>query len=297
MQEVEEFLSYMLYQRRCSPLTVAAYRVDLRGFADFLFADELTSPLSATTRLVRRWMMRLLADGLSPRSVNRKVASLRSFFRYFCSIGKLSVNPCRAVESIRVPKKLPVFFHEEDMSRMLDPSLFPDSFEGQRDRAILQFFYLTGIRVSELVNMTVSQVDLSLGQIVVNGKRNKQRIIPLTPALKSILFSYLQLRETEFGASSQADRLFVTSGGAPVYARLVYGIVHSHMAMVASATKMSPHVLRHTFATVLLNNGADLLAIKELLGHSSLAATQIYAHSDFEQLNKIYKQAHPRAEN
>ena len=297
MQEVEEFLSYMLYQRRCSPLTAAAYRVDLRSFADFLRADELTSPLSANTRLVRRWMMRLLADGLSPRSVNRKVASLRSFFRYFCSIGKLSVNPCRAVESIRAPKKLPVFFHEEDMSRMLDSSLFPDSFEGQRDRAILQFFYLTGIRVSELVNMTVSQVDLSLGQIVVNGKRNKQRIIPVTPALKSILFSYLQLRETEFGAPSQADRLFVTSGGAPVYARLVYSIVHSHMAMVASAQKMSPHVLRHTFATVLLNNGADLLAIKELLGHSSLAATQIYAHSDFEQLNKIYKQAHPRAEN
>ncbi len=242
-------------------------------------------------------MMDLLQSGRSPATVNRKIAALRSFYRFLCSSGALDVNPTRAIESIKVPKRLPVFLHEGEMDLMLEPEFFPDSYEGHRDRAILQTFYLTGMRVSELCNLSVNQVDLSVNQIVVNGKRNKQRIIPITKALHSIIFSYLHNREAEFGKALPNERLFLTAKGGPVYQTLVYKIVHRHIEAVSNVSKKSPHVLRHTFATVLLNNGADLMAIKELLGHSSLAATQIYAHSDFEQLSKIYKLAHPRADN
>lgn len=291
------FFSYMLYVRRCSPLTVKAYRTDLAIFADFLSAHDLGPIDSASQRTIRRWMIDLLSRGRTPTSVNRKVAALRSYYKFLCSTGKIKINPTRAIQSVKAPKKLPVFLHEDEMNRLLDPNYFPDSYEGHRDRAILQTFYLTGMRVSELCNLTVSQVDLSVGQLLVNGKRNKQRIIPITKALKSILISYLQVKESEFGKAIPSDPLFLTAKGDPVYSHYVYNIVHNHMAEVSNAAKLSPHVLRHTFATVLLNNGADLMAIKELLGHSSLAATQIYAHSDFEHLSKIYKLAHPRAEN
>lgn len=294
---LSSFFSYLLYVRRCSPLTVKAYRTDISIFSDFLLSHSLSSVEDASQRNIRRWMVHLLASGISPVSVNRKVAALRSYYRFLCSTGKLKINPTRAIESVKAPHKLPVFLHEDQMNLMLEPEFFPDNYEGRRDRAILQTFYLTGIRVSELCNLTISQVDLSIGQLLVNGKRNKQRIIPLTKALHSILFSYLQVRESEFGKARPDDVLFLTAKGSPVYPHYVYEIVHKHIAGVTTASKMSPHVLRHTFATVLLNNGADLMAIKELLGHSSLAATQIYAHSDFEHLSKIYKLAHPRAEN
>ncbi|MCQ7926374.1 tyrosine-type recombinase/integrase, partial [Salmonella enterica] len=237
------------------------------------------------------------SSGRAPASVNRKIAALRSYYRFLVTAGKLAINPTRAIESVKVPHRLPVFLHEDEMNLMLQPDDFPDTYPGHRDRAILQTFYLTGLRVSELCNLTVSQVDLSVGQLLVNGKRNKQRIIPLTKALHSIFFSYLRIREAEFGEASPADPLFLTDKGAPVYPHYVYNIVHEHIGQVSTVQQKSPHVLRHTFATILLNNGADLMAIKELLGHSSLAATQIYAHSDFERLSKIYKLAHPRADN
>lgn len=294
---LSSFFSYLLYVRRCSPLTVKAYRTDIAIFDDFLQRHMLGPVEAAKQKTIRRWMMELLTAGRSPASVNRKVAALRSYYRFLCSTGKLEVNPTRAIQSVKAPHKLPVFLHEAEMNLMLEPEFFTDDYVGRRDRAILQTFYLTGVRVSELCNMTVSQVDLSVGQLLVNGKRNKQRIIPITETLHSILFSYLQVRESEFGKARPDDPLFLTDKGAPVYSHYVYCIVHNHMAGVANLSKMSPHVLRHTFATVMLNNGADLMAIKELLGHSSLAATQIYAHSDFEHLSKIYKLAHPRADN
>lgn len=291
------FFAYLLYVRRYSPLTIKSYKTDLGIFSAFLERHSLGSVEAATQRNVRRWMMDLLQSGRSPATVNRKIAALRSFYRFLCSSGALDVNPTRAIESVKVPKRLPVFLHEGEMNLMLEPEFFPDTFEGHRDRAILQTFYLTGMRVSELCNLSVNQVDLSVNQIVVNGKRNKQRIIPITKALHSIIFSYLHIREAEFGKALPNERLFLTAKGGPVYQSMLYKIVHRHIEAVSNVSKKSPHVLRHTFATVLLNNGADLMAIKELLGHSSLAATQIYAHSDFEQLSKIYKLAHPRADN
>ena len=295
---IQEFLDHMLYQRRSSPLTIKTYATDLRLFTEFLNQNNLGDPAQATPKNIRRWLVSLLDSGDQPRSVNRKIATLRSYYRFLCSVEKIKINPCRAIDSLKTPHKLPVFLHQEEASLMLDPANFPDDFKGKRDRAIIQILYLTGIRVSELIGLTVANVDLSLDQLVVLGKRNKQRIIPLTQALKSILISYLHLREQEFGVAKPDDRLFLSQNGdKPLYELMVYRIVAAHIETVANTAMKGPHVMRHTFATALLNNGADLMAIKELLGHSSLAATQVYAHSDFEQLNKIYKLAHPRADN
>lgn len=297
MDYVDLFLKYMQYERRCSPLTIVAYSADLKLFGNFLQAKGFGDLSQATSRIVRRWMMHLLSGGMVARSVNRKVASLRSFYKYLCREGVIETNPCAIVDSVKTPKTLPVFLHASDMDLMLEECAFPDTYEGVRDRMILELFYMSGMRLSELVNLSDNQIDFSRELIVVNGKRSKQRIIPFTKVLNLSLKLYLQRRNLEFGSSVVGGRFFLTKKGDDIYAKLVYRVVHKHIETISTITKKSPHILRHTFATVLLNNGADLMAIKELLGHSSLAATQIYVHNDFEQLNKVYKQAHPRAEN
>lgn len=293
----DDFFNYLQYERRVSPLTIVAYRNDLRLFYEFVEAKGLGEAHSVRPKQIRRWIMHMLSGGLLARSVNRKIASLRSYFKFLCREMVIERNPCDAIDSVRTPKHLPVFLHAPEMDLMLDSCDFPDTYEGMRDRTMLELFYMTGMRLSELVNLTDNQVDFSRRVITVLGKRSKQRIIPFTNALDLQLKSYLQRRDLEFGCIAVGGHLFLTKKGEQVYPKLVYRVVHKHIEMVSTIRKKSPHVLRHTFATVLLNNGADLMAIKELLGHSSLAATQIYVHTDFEQLTKIYKQAHPRAEN
>ncbi len=296
MDHREQFLNYMRYERRSSPLTVEAYDNDLRLLVTYLTNNNLGEIDEISSATIRRWIMQLLTDGMAARSVNRKIASTRSYFRYLCRNELLDKNPCTVIENVKTPKKLPVFLHDKEMDLMLDKMNFDDDFEGVRDRTILETFYMTGMRLSELTNLTDNQIDFARQVITVTGKRSKQRIIPITKVLEETLKSYLQRRNKEFGQQSHG-RLFLTKKGDPIYTKLVYRLVHKHIETVSTIEKKSPHVIRHTFATVLLNNGADLIAIKELLGHSSLAATQIYAHNDFEQLSKIYKQAHPRAEN
>ena len=293
----ERFLEYMLHERRCSPLTVSSYRKDLSLFDEFLRDRSVERVEDVLPKDIRQWIMQLMHDGMQPRSVNRKVATLKSFFRFLLQDGVIKKNPCSMVNSVKTAKKLPTFLEEGEMNDMLSPEYFQDDYEGVRDRAVLTTFYLTGMRRAELIGLTDAMVDFGRQVITVLGKRNKERIIPMTPVLISNLKSYLQRRNEMFGAGPSSGSFFLTAKGEPIYAQLVYRIVHKHIAMVSSVTKKSPHVLRHTFATVLLNNGAELMAIKELLGHTSLAATQVYTHSNFEQLNKIYKQAHPRAEN
>ncbi len=293
----EDFLSYLQHVRRCSVLTVEAYRNDLRLFTDYLQSSGESDLMKINSKDVRHWMMHLLNGGMQVRSINRKVATLRSFYRYLYQEGKISINPCKLIDSMKTAKKLPISLDENEMDDMLSPDNFPDTYEGKRDRAILQLFYLTGMRRAELIGLTIGQVDLSVGQLLVNGKRNKQRIIPITKTLRSVIDTYMQVRNEKFGQGTRDEAFFLTEKGKPLYPVLVYRIVHQHIEEVSTISKKSPHVLRHTFATVLLNNGADLMAIKELLGHSSLAATQVYAGNDFEHLIKIYKQAHPRAEN
>ncbi|MCQ2230219.1 MAG: tyrosine-type recombinase/integrase [Bacteroidales bacterium] len=293
----ESFLRYMRYERRCSPLTEVAYRSDLKLYSDYL-AEKGFGPIwQGKARYLRKWIMHLLSGGMLARSVNRKIASVRSYYRYLFREEIIDNNPCAIISNVKTPKRLPVFLHTEQMDMMLDKCEFTDDYEGVRDRTILQLFYLSGMRLMELVNMTDSQIDFGNQFLIVNGKRSKQRIIPFTNVLNSILISYLELRNSEFGAGAAGGRLFLTAKGEPIYPKLVYRVVHKHIEMVSTVTRKSPHVLRHTFATALLNNGADLMAIKELLGHSSLTATQIYAHSDFEHLNKVYNQAHPWAAN
>ncbi len=296
MDHREQFLNYMSFERRTSPLTVEAYENDLKLLVAFLTDNGYGEIDELSPQIMRKWIMHLLSGGMMARSVNRKIASVRSYFRYLCREEIIEKNPCAVIENVKTPKKLPVFLHDKDMDLMLDKMNFGDDYEGVRDRAILETFYMTGMRLSELTNLTDNQVDFARQVITVDGKRSKQRIIPITKVLEKTLKSYLQRRNEEFG-SQRNGRLFLTKKGDPIYTKLVYRLVHKHIETVSTIEKKSPHVLRHTFATVLLNNGADLIAIKELLGHSSLAATQIYVHSDFEQLNKIYKQAHPRAEN
>ncbi len=294
MDHTDKFLEHLKFERRVSPLTVESYANDLRILHKFLEQEELGDIDQITPKIVRMWIVDMLDGGFTPRSVNRKIAAVRSYFRFLTREQIVEKNPCAVIENVKTPKTLPTFLHEKEMDLMLDKMNFENDFVGTRDRAILEMFYQTGMRVSELTNLELSQLDFSRQTVLVNGKRNKQRIIPLTNVLISILNSYLHNRNEKFGNAEK--RLFLTDKGEPIYTMLVYRLVHAHIETVSTITKKSPHVLRHTFATVLLNNGADLLAIKELLGHSSLAATQIYVHSDFEQLKKIYKQAHPRAE-
>lgn len=296
MNHIEEFLNYLRYERRTSPLTVVAYKKDLELLCDFLAENNQGELDEIKPAVIRRWIMHLLSNGMVARSANRKIASVRSYFKFLEHEQLIEKNPCAVIENVKTPKTLPTFLHDKEMNLMLDEMNFADDFEGVRDRAILEFFYATGMRLSELTNLTDSQIDFGNKLVVVNGKRQKQRIIPLTKVLISTINLYLQQRNKEFGSQPKNGRLFLTKKGEPIYTKLVYRLVHRHIETVSTITKKSPHVLRHTFATVLLNNGADLIAIKELLGHSSLAATQIYVHSDFGTLNKIYKQAHPRAE-
>lgn len=296
MEYVESYLNYMKYERRCSPLTVEAYSVDLNLLDQFLVQYDIERPEMVTARHLRRWIMWLLSRGLKARSVNRKIASCRSFFKFLCREQIVDKNPTALIDNVKTPKLLPFFLHEPEMDLLLETENFPDTYEGIRDKTILELFYMSGLRVSELTNLTDNQIDLSRGVLNIIGKRKKQRIIPLTKVLNLSLNSYLQRRNSEFGSSVEGGRVFLTKKGDDVYTKLIYRVVRKHIEMVSTISKRSPHVLRHTFATVLLNNGADLMSIKELLGHSSLAATQIYAHTDFEQLNSVYKQAHPRAE-
>lgn len=297
MEYKEAFLDYMLYERRCSQLTVIAYDNDLRLLEEFMSANNLGDIATATSAVIRKWIMHLLGGGMVERSVNRKIASVRSFFRYLLKEGVVEVNPCSVITNVKTPKALPVFLHANDMDFMLDQCDYPDTYAGHRDRTILELFYLTGMRLAELVGLDDGQIDFARHIILVNGKRQKQRIIPFSERMEMVLKSYLQRRNFEFGDSVVGGRFFLTDKGEAIYPKLVYRVVHRHIEMVSTITRKSPHVLRHTFATVLLNNGADLMAIKELLGHTSLAATQIYVHSDFEQLNKVYNKAHPRAKS
>ncbi len=295
MDYCRQFLKYMQYEKRCSPLTIVAYEGDLNLFTQYMSEQGLDDVTEVKGKFIRRWIMHLLSSGMLARSVNRKIATLKSFYKYLCKKEIIEQNPSQLVGSVKTPKLLPYFLTTPMMKDLLEVGDYEDTYEGVRDRTIIQLFYLTGMRLSELVNLTDSQIDLGSGTIVVNGKRSKQRIIPVTKLLNSILYDYLQRRNSEFDMAVGNNPFFLTKKGEPVYPKLVYRVVHKHIEYISKIKKKSPHVLRHTFATALLNNGADIMAIKELLGHSSLAATQIYVHNDFEQLNTIYKQAHPWA--
>lgn len=294
MHHTDTFLQYLTYEKRCSPHTVTAYEGDIKQFFDFLGSDELSILASVRPKQIRNWVIDMSNNGLSPRSIHRKVSSLKTFYKHLQIQELVDNNPAVLVTLPKIPKKLPTFVQEKDMDFLLDQVDFGQDYEGVRNKLILELFYGTGMRLSELVGLRHRDVDLSAGLVKVLGKRNKQRLIPLTNEAILLFKRYNVVKQATFGDDSPSW-IFLTSGGNPVYHKLVYRIVNASLHLATTMQKKSPHVLRHTFATVLLNRGADINAIKELLGHSNLNATQIYTHNTFKQLNAIYKQAHPRA--
>ncbi len=294
MRYKESFLSYLQYEKRYSKHTLVSYDCDLSQFYSFLSSygikeDELAD---LNFKDVRKWIVFLMNEGCSARTVNRKLSSLKSFFKYLLRESLIQQNPMDKVVGPRQGKKLPNFVAEHSM-RLLQEIDFGEGFEGVRDRLVIEMFYHTGMRLSELMNLKVSSFDRSGSVVRVLGKRDRERIIPVSNILETLLDEYLEQRFLL--CSDEGGFLILTDQAKPAYEKLLYRIVTKHLSKITTLSKKSPHVLRHTFATHLLNNGAELNAIKELLGHSNLSATQIYTHTSFERLNDIYKQAHPRA--
>lgn len=294
MSYQESFLKYLRFEKRCSNHTVVAYKKDLDQFEEYIFKTVGDfNVLAVGSKLIRSWVVELMQEGMSPKTVNRKITSLKSFYKYLLRQELIEVSPMVAVIAPKIPKKLPVFVDEESLHRLLDNGYFRNDFEGVRDKLIVSLFYGTGIRLSELVGLKDSDIFQHETLIRVLGKNNKERIVPYPKSLNNLIGDYLNMRKAEFG--DQTPCLFVTAKGKPAYHKLVYRVVNNHLSLVTPLEKKSPHILRHSYATHLLNRGADLNAVKELLGHSNLAATQVYTHTSTEKLQSIYKQAHPRA--
>ena len=293
----QDFIDYLRYEKRVSPHTVTAYEHDLSQFFSFLQEKlEINQLPDVHTEDIRAWIISLLEDeSLQAKTVNRKISAVRAFYRYKLKIKELSKNPTLSIHAPKIPKKLPQYVDAKDMEHLFSDIPFEDSFEGLRDRTILELFYATGMRLSELLNLKVQDIHFQDNTVKVLGKRNKERLIPFGNKLSELLTMYLGNLEKKFVEGTKNNYIFVTDKAEQLYPKAVYRIVRNYLDMVTTIDKRSPHVIRHTFATHMLNNGADLNAIKTILGHSSLAATQIYTHNSIEQLKLIYNQAHPRA--
>lgn len=291
---VNGFLQYLQYEKNYSSHTVLSYRNDLEQFLIFLKKSaEQFQPDEVYAAQIQEWILTLMQAGLSARSIARKISTLKSFWRYLQSRSVTPVNPTLKIVLPKTKKPLPVFFKNREVAMVIENPYLPDDFERARDLLIIELLYMTGIRLSELIAIEDKDVDFAAGELRVIGKRNKQRIIPLDISLCGKITHYMQMRDEKAG--KDLSRLFVRSNGKIMYPKLVYNIVHTIMSQVTTLPRVSPHVMRHSFATELLNGGADINAVKELLGHSSLAATQVYTHTGFGELYNIYKRAHPRA--
>jgi integrase/recombinase XerC len=295
MSHKESFLQYLQIEKRYSPHTVRSYLNDLDQFHLFLSSQDLPDdPVAVTSHDIRAWIVSMIDNNYNTVSVHRKISCLRVFYRYLRKEGIIKSDPLEKVILPKRKKTLPVFVEEEALNKLLDNYNFGDGFAGLRNRTIIEMLYLTGMRRSELIGLRDLDVDLSEGSVKVTGKRNKQRIIPLVRPFIPRLKEYLKLRDENISKVNDGW-FFITDKGNKLYDKYVYNTVNSYLSIVTTVEKKSPHILRHTFATHMLNNGADLNSIKELLGHANLSATQIYTHNTFEKLKKIYKQAHPRA--
>ncbi len=294
MSYQESFLKYLKFEKRCSDHTIVAYKNDLDQFEEFLFKTVGDfNILKIDSRAIRQWIVSLMESGDVPKTVGRKVTALKSFYKYLMRQELIELSPAGMVITPKVPKKLPYFVDENSLHVLLDNGYFQKDFEGVRDKLIISLFYGSGMRLSELKNLKESNILQAECLLKVLGKNNKERIVPYPGSMNTLITEYLLIRDTEFPDGSPA--LFVTSKGKPVYEKLIYRVVKKYLSLVTTLEKKSPHVLRHTYATHLLDRGADLNAVKELLGHSNLAATQIYTHTSTEKIQRIYKQAHPRA--
>ncbi len=293
-----QYLNHLKTEKRYSSHTLKAYENDLLQFLGFINGEyEETDEVYTDTghKQIRQWIVHLMEEGISPRSIRRKLSVLSSYFRFLVKKGVVDSSPMAKVSLPKWGRPLPEFVAENNLDRLLDGVSFGDDPAGIHDRLIIETLYFTGIRRSELIGLNHSDVDVSAMTIKVRGKGGKERYIPLAGSFCRVLAEYRDKKESQFGKASPGAPFFVTSSNKRLYPELVYRVVRKYLLLVTNGGKRSPHILRHSFATHMLNNGADLNAIKELLGHANLNATQVYTHNSFEKLKKVYKQAHPRA--
>lgn len=292
---VASFLKYLAFEKRYSNHTLISYEHDLKQLTDFLVMTfEINEPAEASHIHLRSWIISLMEEGMNARSVNRKIATLRSYYKFLLKRELISKDPTLKVKILKTEKKLPQFVQEEHMVNLFDHIEFSNDFEGCRDKLILDLLYGTGIRLSELLGLKTEDINTHQQTIKVLGKRNKERILPFSKPILQSIENYL-FQKNQAGLSNGSTHLIVTNSGSPGYPVLVYRTVKNNLDKVTTIDKRSPHVLRHTFATHLLNKGADLNAVKDLLGHSSLAATQVYTHNTLDKLKAVFDQAHPKA--
>jgi integrase/recombinase XerC len=292
----ERFLDYIAYEKRYSQHTINAYRSDLDQFFLFLSSQySLDDIKKADHQVVRSWIVSMMDKGDTSRTVNRKITTLKTYFRFLIKEGIISENPMSRVIAPKSSKRLPAFVEQESMDTLFNSINFGEGYPAARDRMIMELFYATGMRLSELIGLKEEDVDFVKNVLKVTGKRNKQRLIPFSNNLAETFSDYTEMKRKTFTGDLQGNYLFLTNKGEKLYPRMVQRLVQHYLDQVTTISKRSPHVIRHTFATHMLNNGADLNAIKEILGHANLAATQVYTHNTIEKLKSIYKQAHPRA--
>ena len=292
---IQPFLDYLKFEKRYSPHTLTSYHTDLVSFFDFIVTQFGETPLDKLTHTyIRSWLASLKDEGLSAKSINRKISSLKSFFKYEVKTGVVLQTPMAKVTAPKNERRLPNFVADKDIKTLFDHVEFPATWKGQTERLLMLLFYQTGMRLSEAIHLKENGINFSNNTVKVLGKGNKERVIPIQAELKNELQQYVEKKIAEFQGTG-SENLLVNEKGKPLAPRAVYTSVNHYLSLITTIQKRSPHVLRHTFATHLMNNGADLNAVKELLGHSSLAATQVYTHNTIEKLKNIYKNAHPKA--
>lgn len=298
MNTLKTFIQYLQYEKNCSPHTITAYQADLKQFAQTLSCNherffELENIQKIKPQDLKIWLHKLHALHLKPSSIQRKIASIKNFFRYHLKIGNLHHNPTKKIVSVKKSKRIPIFVPERDMQNLLDNIHWKTEFEQVRNQLILEFLYSSGLRRSELLNLKISDIQLDKQLVKVLGKGNKVRIIPFNESTKSCLLKYMNYCQSQ--NLSLNEKLLIRKNGKPMYDKLLYRIVKNALLQFTKLQKNSPHVLRHTFATHLLDRGAEIDAVKEMLGHANLAATQIYTHNTLSRLKSVYKQAHPKS--
>jgi integrase/recombinase XerC len=290
---IQNFLQYISNEKRYSGHTITAYQSDIQSFSEYLISSYETDNLSdASPQMIRSWVASLKEEGLNSNSINRKISALKSFYKFLLKKGEIQTNPTHKIYLLKKAEKLPVYIEKEQLKLYLDAGISEDNFSDVRNKLIVELLYVTGMRQSELIGLKHEAIDFANKMLKVHGKRNKERIIPLSDSTIDELSTYISLKKKTFDITH--DWLIITDRGLKAYPKFIYRIVNRQLEGYTS-TKKSPHILRHSFATHMLNNGADLNNIKELLGHSNLSATQVYTHNTIEQLKKIYNNAHPRA--
>ena len=291
---INGFLNYLAFEKRYSANTILSYQNDLSAFFEYLTIEYQVSDLKEITpSIIRTWLASLKENKISSKSINRKISSLKSFFKYKLKLKEITVSPVSTISSLKISRRLPSFIEQNDLNTLLKNDFFPDTFEGKTDFLIFEILYQSGIRRNELINLKEKDIDNFLGTIKVLGKGNKERLIPVNNGLLKSIDQYISEKRKIFG--QLPENFLLVNKGKPLYPKYVYNVVRSYLGKVSTNQRKSPHILRHSFATHLTNNGAEINAVKELLGHSSLASTQIYTHNTIEKLKEVYKQAHPKS--